>query len=346
MAIAMTTGYSAQTEGALRCIEAASDWALACVDALPQQSAYTLIDYGAADGGTAVGLWNSVLDRLHERQPQAHFTLVGNDLPSNDNLALAANVALQLSRPPSPTVLVSCRSFYEQVMAPGSVSFGFTATAMHWLSQSAGALETHTHVQASGDAEALSRFTAQAMADWNALLELRSRELQVGGRLLTVNLSRDEVGLYLGHNGGRTRNVHDQLHQIWREMADEGRISADHYRAATVMNFYKSPDEFMAPLKDTNSAAYRNGLRLIDQRTVYVECPYRRRWKENGDTTAFAAGLMATIRSWSRHSFASSAGDVAADELYARLEKRIAAAPDEWSLDYVEHHQMMGKVAA
>ena len=28
MAIAMTTGYSAQTEGALLCIEAASDWAL------------------------------------------------------------------------------------------------------------------------------------------------------------------------------------------------------------------------------------------------------------------------------------------------------------------------------
>jgi len=49
---------------------------------------------------------------------------------------------------------------------------------------------------------------------------------------------------------------------------------------------------------------------------------------------------MATIR----HSFASTAGDAAADE--GRLEKRIAAAPDEWSLDYVEHHQMMEKVAA
>ena len=80
-------------------------------------------------------------------------------------------------------------------MAPGSVSFGFTATAMHWLSQSAGSLDSHTHVQASGDSEALSRFTAQAMRDWNALLELRSRELQVGGRLLTVRRSRDEAGL-------------------------------------------------------------------------------------------------------------------------------------------------------
>lgn len=51
MAIAMTTGYSAQTEGAQLCIEAASDWALTCVDHLDDQSNHVLIDYGAADGG-------------------------------------------------------------------------------------------------------------------------------------------------------------------------------------------------------------------------------------------------------------------------------------------------------
>ena len=101
----------------------------------------------------------------------------------------------------------------------------------------------------------------------------------------------------------------------------------------------------MAPLKDETSAAYRNGLRLVDERTVYVTCPYRRRWDENGDTEAFSAGLMATIRSWSRHSFASAAGDAAADMVFARLQQRIAEAPSEWSLDYVEHHQMMEKVA-
>jgi hypothetical protein len=199
-------------------------------------------------------------------------------------------------------------------------------------------------VLASGDADALQRFTAQAMKDWNYILELRSRELQVGGRLLTVNLSRDNEGRYLGHNGGETRNVHDQLHQIWRGMAEESLISAEQYKKGTVLNFYKSPEEFMAPLKDENSAAYRNGLRLVDERTVYVKCPYRRRWNDNGDTAAFAAGLMATIRSWSRHSFASAAGDAAADTVYERLQQRIAETPSEWSLDYVEHHQMMEKV--
>ena len=54
---------------------------------------------------------------------------------------------------------------------------------------------------------------------------------------------------------------------------------------------------------------------------------------------------MATIRSWSRHSLASAAGDKAADLVYERLQQRIADAPSEWSLDYVEHHQMMEKVA-
>ena len=198
---------------------------------------------------------------------------------------------------------------------------------------------------ASGDSEALTRFTTQALKDWAYVLELRSLELKVGGRLLTVNLSRDEQGRYLGHNGGETRNVHDQLHQIWRGLADEGVISAEIYKKGIVLNFYKSPEEFMTPLKDTNSAAYRNGLRLVDERTVYVKCPYRHRWNEDGDTATFAAGLMATIRSWSRHSFASVAGDTIADQVYDRLEQRIAAAPDEWSLDYVEHHQMMEKVA-
>ena len=345
MAIAMTTGYSAQTEGALLCIEAASDWALASVDQLNDHSSHVLIDYGAADGGTAVSFWTQLLDRLHARQPKAHLTLIGNDLPSNDNVALADNLALQIPGSATPTVLVSARSFYEPTVAPDTVSFGFSATAMHWLSQSPGPLDSHVHVLASNDSEALARFTAQALADWTRILTLRSRELNVGGRLLTVNLSRDGEGRYLGNNGGETRNVLDQLHQIWQDLMTEGLINESDYRSGTILNFYKSPDEFTAPLLDSSSEPYRNGLRLVDQRTVYVKCPYRRRWNQDHDTESFAAGLMATIRSWSRHSFASTAGDEAADELYERLRKRIAAAPEEWSLDYVEHHQIMERVS-
>ena len=55
----------------------------------------------------------------------------------------------------------------------------------------------------------------------------------------------------------------------------------------------------------------------------------------------FIYGLLAlflTAPAW-------AGGDAAADVVFARLQQRIAEAPSEWSLDYVEHHQMMGKVA-
>ena len=198
-------------------------------------------------------------------------------------------------------MLISARSFYEPTVAPNTVSFGFSATAMHWLSQCPGPLNGHVHVL-SNDSDALARFTAQALSDWTRILALRSRELRVGGRLLTVNLSRDSKGLYLGHNGGETHHVFDQLHQIWHELMTEGLVSEVAYQKGTILNFYKSPEEFTAPLMDSNSEPYRNGLRLVDERTVYVRCPYRRRWNNDHDTATFAAGLMATIRSWSRHS--------------------------------------------
>ena len=96
MAIAMTTGYSAQTEGALLASKPL-DWALTCVNQLAVADSHVLIDYGAADGGTAVGLEPGAGSPTCQ-PADGHLTLIGNDLPSNDNIALANNLALQIPR--------------------------------------------------------------------------------------------------------------------------------------------------------------------------------------------------------------------------------------------------------
>jgi len=81
-----------------------------------------------------------------------------------------------------------------------------------------------------------------------------------------------------------------------------------------------------------------------------VDCPYKKKWKENKNTEEFSIGLMETIRSWSRHSFISALDKNKhtnlnpVDMLFNRLTKRISADPENWSLDYVEHHLMMEKV--
>ena len=350
MAIAMTKGYSEQTAGAKLCIDLASDWGAECISALDVNENVFLMDYGAADGGTASEFWEKIINQIQAKNKSSEITLIGNDLYSNDNQALINNLSIQSKNNVSVKTLLCAGSFYDQLVPKGFIDFGFSATAMHWLNKKVETLNDHTHVLASNNQNARNDFLKQALFDWNQILEIRSKELKIGGKLLTVNLSRDDENRYLGNNGGETVNVHDEIHSIWKELLDENHITETEYLKGTIQNFYKSPKEFISPLINKDSAAYQNGLRLIKERTVYVDCPYKKKWKENKNTEEFSIGLMETIRSWSRHSFVAALDKNThtnlnpVEMLFNRLTKRISADPENWSLDYVEHHLMMEKV--
>ena len=349
MSISMAAGYSEQTEGAILCIEAAKDWAIECISSLPKIDRHVFIDYGAADGGTAKEFWSDILSKSKSIFPSSGLTLIGNDLPSNDNEALVNSLNYQYEVDKDINTYLCARSFYDQLAASGTISFGFSATAMHWLSRHL-ELKNHTHIQATRDEENFKRFRDQALADWELLLRQRCNEMIQGGRFLAVNLSRDSNNFYLGNNGGKTLNVHDQIHKIWFELMEEKIIDNEEYEAGTIQNFYKSSNEFIEPLVNKDSNVYKSGLRLVKERTVYIDCPYKKRWLENRDNKLFASKLMETIRSWSMHSFKSAikeTNDSAVDPvklLYQRLKETIEKEPDQWSLDYVEHHLVVEKV--
>ena len=350
MAISMTKGYSEQTAGAKLCVDLASDWAGECVADLKIKENLFLMDYGAADGGTASDFWGRIIKDIFERKQTHQISLIGNDLYSNDNEALLSNLSLHSSGNDLVSTMVCAGSFYDQLVQDGLIDFGFSATAMHWLNKKVESLNDHTHVLASNNKIARKDFLEQALFDWSQILWMRSKELKVGGKLLTVNLSRDKEDRYLGNNGGKTLNVHDQIHSIWRELLDENLISEVEYKRGTIQNFYKSPEEFISPLINKDSEAYKNGLRLLKERTVYIDCPYKQKWIKNKNTQEFSLGLMETIRSWSMHSFVAAL-DInnerevnPVDLLFHRLTSRISSNPEEWSLDYVEHHMMMEKV--
>ena len=350
MVISMTKGYSEQTAGAKLCIDLADDWASECISDLKIEKNLFLMDYGAADGGTASEFWAKVIKDILERKKTSQISLIGNDLYSNDNQALINNLSVHSSKNESVSTLICAGSFYDQLVQSGLIDFGFSATAMHWLNKKVETLDDHTHVLASSNKIARKDFLEQALFDWNQILSMRSKELKVGGKLLTVNLSRDNEGRYLGNNGGKTLNVHDQIHSIWKELLDENLISEIEYKRGTIQNFYKSPEEFISPLINKDSEAYKNGLRLLKERTVYIDCPYKQKWIKNKNTQEFSLGLMETIRSWSMHSFVAAL-DInnerevnPVDLLFHRLTSRISSNPEEWSLDYVEHHMMMEKV--
>ena len=346
----MTKGYSSQTAGAKLCIDLSRDWAIECISDLNVEDNLFLMDYGAADGGTASEFWGNIIRDINGKNINTQVCLIGNDLYSNDNKALIDNLSIHSTGNESISTLMCAGSFYDQLVPNNFIDFGFSATAMHWLNSKVETLDDHTHVLASSNELARNDFLKQALFDWNQILEMRSRELKVGGKLLTVNLSRDYENRYLGNNGGKTLNVHDQIHSIWIELLQEKLINENEYTRGTIQNFYKSPEEFTSPLINEKSAAYQNGLRLLKERTVYIDCPYKEKWKQSGNTEEFSQGLMETIRSWSRHSFVAALENNEerkvnpVDILFDRLRSRIISDPDDWSLDYVEHHLMMEKV--
>ena len=197
MAIAMTKGYSEQTAGAKLCIDLASDWGAECISALDVNENVFLMDYGAADGGTASEFCEKIINQIQAKNKSSEITLIGNDLYSNDNQALIKNLSIQSKNNELVKTLLCAGSFYDHLVPTGFIDFGFSATAMHWLNKKVESLNDHTHVLASSNQNARNDFLKQALFDWNQILEIRSKELKIGGKLLTVNLSRDDQNRYL-----------------------------------------------------------------------------------------------------------------------------------------------------
>ena len=201
-------------------------------------------------------------------------------------------------------------------------------------------------------ATALAAFDRQAAKDWEAILLARAAELRPGGRLVFMNFGKDEEGRYLGATGGV--NMFDTFELHWKAMADEGRITADEYDAATFAQVYRTPEEFKAPLVDEGSAVHAAGLRLVSAHTGVTPCPYAGAFAENPGmgARAFAQSYIPTLRSWSETVFLNALSfdrpeaerRELVDEFYQRYEDMVAADPAGHAMDYVHCYLAIEKV--
>tara|TARA_B100000809_G_scaffold230920_1_gene245674 strand:- start:1318 stop:1944 length:627 start_codon:yes stop_codon:yes gene_type:complete len=206
-------------------------------------------------------------------------------------------------------------------------------------------------VGASGSA--LDAFSLQARDDWSRILLSRSAELKPGGRLVFMNFGIDEDGRYLGNTGGI--NMFNTFNDIWCELHQERLITHDEWVDATFSQFYRTQEEFCAPLVEPSSKIYQSGLRLVSAHTGVVKCPYRAAYEAAGDamsTQEFAASYIPTLRSWSETVFATAldssrpedARAALVDLFYQRYEDRVAADPVGHAMDYVHCYLAIEKI--
>jgi len=354
--------YSQSTRGAKDVIDNAARMLLDAAAVLPEPAPgqpVHIADFGAADGGTSKATIRDTVAAIRGRWPGRQIVVTYTDLASNDFSQLFKSMQgldgsgdTYWTEFPGVFVHACGTGFHHQLLPDGSLDLGFSATAMHYVSELPCRITGHVHhVGATGDE--LAAFDRQAARDWEAILMARAAELRPGGRLVFLNFGRDEEGRYLGNTGAV--NMFDTFEHHWRAMAEAGEISAAEYDAATFAQVYRTPAEFTAPLTDPGSRVHRAGLRLVSADTGVTACPYRAAYDADPamGAAAFAASYIPTLRSWSETVFANAL-DAArpeaerralVDAYYRRYEDMVAADPDGHAMDYVHCYLAIEKVA-
>jgi hypothetical protein len=350
--------YSLATIGAKHVIDAATPLVLDAINALPLESieqGFTLSDMGSADAGTSLTMIGKAVDAVSKRAPAAPISVVYTDQPRNDFNALITNVyglgpfETYLDDRDNVFPLISGTSFYRQIIPSGSLNLGFSATAMHWLSQKV--CNISNHVQAVGaEGSELQAFRQQAYSDWRQILMHRANELIPGGKLILINFGTDEQGRYLGNTGGV--NMFDTFNQIWQSFLEQKRISRSEYENMTLPQYYNSVEEFSAPLVNSEEAVYQTGLRLDHIDTRIVKCPFAEDFADHGDAARFAEEYIPTIRSWNESIYFNALSEdrpleqrrEIIEDYYNTYKTMVRENPQGHGMDYVHAYMVISKV--
>jgi hypothetical protein len=340
--IHMTSGYSLETYGAQIALEKSKNLMANAIQKLPDEP-LQLIDYGMADGGTALDFFRDIMQDIRTKNNHP-LCFIGNDLPTNPHNDLALNLNKLQKTIPGLQVFISPTSFYEQVVGNRSVDLAFSATAMHWLSQIPAHLTTHIHANSARDAERY-RYRQQALDDFELLMMQRAKELKKGAQMVLVNLAEANDGQSLGKNF-QDFSMFDYLQSLFRKTLSEHNISEDLILDTNFQNFYKRKEDFEEVFMRESLASQ---FRVLEHRIEHTPCPYRAQFDEDQDVERFADGLMKTIRSWSRHTFLRALQmhdqDLAiADAFYDNLRQTFAENPSRYSMDYIHSFIHIEKV--
>ena len=219
--------------------------AVQCVEFDTGDHPVVVADYGSSQGkNSMVPIQVAIRGLRHRLGPNRAISVFHVDQPSNDFNALFQVLDLDPDRyaVDDPNVFpgVIGRSFYENVLPPGSVHLGWSSYAAVWLS-SIPALIPGRFISLRGPDPVRAEFDRQAARDWEAFLSLRARELRPGRSLVVVlpGLADD------GSSG--FENIMDQANDVLAEMVAGGAIASEERARMVLGSHPRRKRDLLAP---------------------------------------------------------------------------------------------------
>eukprot|EP00730_Choanoeca_flexa_P010870 TRINITY_DN21368_c0_g1_i1.p1 TRINITY_DN21368_c0_g1~~TRINITY_DN21368_c0_g1_i1.p1 ORF type:complete len:408 (+),score=82.33 TRINITY_DN21368_c0_g1_i1:213-1436(+) len=366
--------YSLATRGCFDVIQnaipqllGATDRAIDAYKTRQDGSPFVIADYGTADAGTSLPAIKAAVERVRAELPTTAITVIYEDQITNDFRSVfyhahgliepagsiaedGSQVETYMKETDNVFVLASGTTFYQQVVPHASVDVGFSATAMHWLTNTPCKIPDALHSACTHNAPAKAAFEQQAAKDWLTIMTHRVAELKKGGAFVCVNFAIDEQGQFLGTTNQTPSKMHDNFAASWQSMVDDGAITQSEWLNTNFPNQYRRIDEVVAPFEGSNPAI--GDAELAKVTTDVVPCPYRAAWLATpGDAEEYAQLFMPTTRTWSNSTFAAGLDetrspeekDALVEEMYQRYAHQIAQEPSHHGMDYVHTYTTLFK---
>jgi hypothetical protein len=212
------------------------------VDIDPGDEPLIIADYGSSQGKNSLAPMRAAIETFRSRVGTDRSVVVCHiDLPINDFNTLFRTLDFD---PDSYTRdaanVYACgigRSFFQNVLPPGSVHLGWSAYAVQWLSCVPPTPVDHLWF-ASLSGPARSIYEQQGAQDWESFLTLRARELRPGGRLVVV---------CPGVGSGQA--IGDHADAVIADMVKEGAISAKERSRMVLACWVRSKQDYLAPFQ-------------------------------------------------------------------------------------------------
>ena len=297
----------------------------------PPPRLVVIADYGSSEGHNSLVPMAAAIRVLRERVGKERAIFVFHtDLAGNDFTALFQTFANDpdsyLRNDPAAFAAAVGRSYFEQILPADSVTLGWSAWAVQWLSQVPCAIPDQVQVAYSRDAAARSAFAEQAAEDWRRFLTMRSRELHPGARLVVLAMATDDSGDF-GY-----RPVVAALYETLTDMVDRGLIRKEEFRRMGILTVGRTRAQFTEPFAKTGRCA---DLSLENFELFHGEDRIWTQFEASGDAHVFGAQWAAFCRASVFPTLAASldgAPDSARsveffDELETGVAARLAVAP-------------------
>ena len=290
-----------------------------------------IADYGSSEGHNSLVPIAAALGLLRERVGNERTIFVfDSELPGNDFTALFETLANDpdsyLRNDPAVFAAAIGRSYFEQILPVSSVTLGWSAWAVQWLSRVPCTIPDQVQVAYSHDAAARSAFAEQAAEDWRRFLAMRSCELRPGARLVVLTMAIDDSGDF-GY-----RPVVDALYGALVDMVDRGFIRKEEFRRMAIPTVGRTRAQFTEPFVKTGHFA---DLSLENFELFHGEDRIWTQFEASGDLHAFGAEWAVFCRASVFPTLATSLDQVPGDtrsakfmdQLEAGTASRLSAAP-------------------